>query len=72
MGNALFIQSSIIGAKSLLAGAFGGSRAIHSRVSRACLHTTRSTAAGHAPLRKEDSKLQYFFNLLSRILTWGY
>lgn len=44
MGKALAVQSARSG-NSALAGAFGGVRAYHSRVSRAKLHTTSSKEA---------------------------
>ncbi len=65
MGKALAVQSARVRVNSLLSGAFGGSRAYHSRVSRACLYTTKPKAVEHAPLRKEDGKIRSFFALPS-------
>jgi len=44
MGKALAVQSSKSG-NSFLAGAYGGSRAYHSRVPKANLHTTQRQEA---------------------------
>lgn len=57
MGKALAVQSSRTG-DAALAGAFGGSRAYHSKVPRARLHTTRpneAQAVDSSPLRKDHS-----------------
>lgn len=53
MGKALAVQSSRAG-NAALAGAYGGTRAYHSRVPRANLHTTRpkeARAVDAAPIR---------------------
>ncbi|GAB7347781.1 hypothetical protein MBLNU459_g5323t1 [Dothideomycetes sp. NU459] len=58
MGKALAVQSARAG-DSALAGAFGGSRAYHSKVPRARLHTTRpneAQAVDTSPIRKDHSR----------------
>lgn len=55
MGKAMAVQSTRSG-NSALAGAFGGSRAYHSRVNRARLHTTASKEAHAVPIETVHGK----------------